>query len=100
MTKHTPGPWAMSNAPYGALRVGPALLEHPGREAVEYAQTRGRDLLAQRAADAALIAAAPDMLQALRDIAATSTGYDSEEIIAEIQGICARIIAQAKGGAV
>lgn len=99
MATHTPGPWAITAALYGALRVGPTLLEHPGREAVEYAQARDRDLLAQRAADAALIAAAPDMLQALRDIAATSTGYDSEEIIAEIQGICARIITQAKGDA-
>ena len=91
MTKHTPGPWVVTSAPYGALRVGPALLEHPGREALAYTSARGRDLMAQRAADAALIAAALDMLQALRDIAAATTGDDSETALAEIQGICARI---------
>ncbi len=65
MPQHTPGPWATSNGAFGALHVGPAKLDHPGREAAQYAAERGRGLLAQRAADAALIAAAPDMLAAL-----------------------------------
>jgi hypothetical protein len=65
MTQHTPGPWATSKGAYGALHVGPATLAHPGREVAQYAAERGRDLLAQRAADVALIAAAPDMLVAL-----------------------------------
>ena len=69
MTQHTPGPWAISKGAYGALYVGPATLVHPGREAAQYAADRGRDLLAQREANAALIAAAPDMLAALQDIA-------------------------------
>ena len=100
MTQHTPGPWVTSKGAYGALHVGPAKLEHPGREAAQYAADRGRDLLAQREADAALIAAAPDMLAALQDIMAESSRDDDDhDVIATIQGICRAIIAKAKGGA-
>ncbi len=100
MTQHTPSPWATSKGAYGALHVGPAKLDHPGREAAQYAAERGRDLLAQRAADAALIAAAPDMLAALQDIMAESSRDDDDhDVIATIQGICRAIIAKAKGGA-
>ena len=100
MTQHTPGPWATSKGAYGALHVGPAKLDHPGREAAQYAAERGRDLLAQRAANAALIAAAPDMLAALQDIMAESSRDDDDhDVIATIQGICRTILAKAKGGA-
>ena len=76
---HTPGPWAITKGAYGALNVGPASLAHPGKDATYYALERGRDLLAQRAADAALIAAAPDLLRIVFDLIAvlerdTSTG--------------------------
>ena len=100
MTQHTPGPWATSKGAYGALHVGPAKLDHPGREAAQYAADRGRDLLAQRAADAALLAAAPDMLAALQDIMAESSRDDDDhDVVATIQGICRAIITKAKGGA-
>lgn len=102
MTKHTPGPWAITVAPYGALRVGPALLEHPGREAVEYAQARGRDLLAQRAADAVLIAAAPDLLDMCERLLGFAHHYAHESALAAGEGMLANakaLIAQAKGGA-
>jgi hypothetical protein len=89
MTQHTPGPWATSKGAYGALYVGPATLVHPGREAAQYAADRGRDLLAQRAADAAL-----------QDIMAESSRDDDDhDVIATIQGICRAAIAKAKGGA-
>lgn len=100
MTKHTPGPWAIIAAPYGALRVGPALLEHPGREAVEYAQTRGRDLLAQRAADAALIAAAPDLLDMCERLLGFARHYADASALSAGDGMlasAATLIAQAKG---
>ena len=98
MTTHTPSPWATSKGAYGVLHVGPAKLDHPGREAAQYAAERGRDLLAQREADAALIAAAPDMLAALQDIMAESTRDDDDhDVIATIQGICRAAIAQARG---
>jgi len=96
MIQHTPGPWATSKGAYGALHVGPAKLDHPGRDRMAYTTQHGRDLLAQRAADAALIAAAPDLLAALQDIMAETTGYDTEDMIATIQGICRAAIAQAK----
>jgi hypothetical protein len=99
MTQHSKAPWIITQGAYGAVDVGPAMLAHPGRDMVAYAAERGRDLLAQRAADAALIAAAPDMLAALQAIAAETTGYDTEDMIANIQGICRAIITKAKGGA-
>jgi hypothetical protein len=98
-TPHTPEPWEISTGAYGALRVGPAVLEHPGKARVEYALERGHDLLAQRAADAALIKAAPKMLAALRSIAAETTGFDTEDMIATIQGICRVVIIEAQGDA-
>ena len=86
MTQHTPGPWGIKNAPYGALRGGPALLEHPGREAVEYARARGHDLLAQREADLTLILAAPDLLAALQGLAwaVSGIGYVETEYAEEV----------------
>lgn len=86
MAKHTPGPWAVGYPDDQTIRADGlrvASVECPRKE---------------WRANARLIAAAPDMLQALRDIAAITTGYDSEEIIAEIQGICARIGAKVGEG--
>ena len=60
---HTRAPWTIAKGPYGSLSVGPAELRHPGRDS-----TRLEERLAQRAADAALIAAAPEMLAALQRI--------------------------------
>jgi len=77
---HTPGPWAITKGAYGALHVGPASLAHPGKEAAHYALERGRDLLAQRAADAALIAAAPAMLDALENIILCCDASDSASL--------------------
>lgn len=103
MTQHTPGPWAITAAPYGALRIGPALLEHPGREAVEYAQARGRDPLAQRAADAALIAAAPELLDMCERLLGFAWHYGSTSGVTaggEMLANAKALIAQAKGGAI
>jgi hypothetical protein len=61
---HTPGPWAIRKGSYGALWAGPAQIPHPGKESL----IRRPDLLAQRDADAALVAAAPAMLAALREV--------------------------------
>ena len=65
MTQHTPGPWTVAKAGYGALWAGPAQIPHPGRDAI-----RLDEKLAQREADARLIAAAPDLLAALQDLLA------------------------------
>jgi hypothetical protein len=85
---HTPGPWfsiATSNIGHNAV------VDADGFTICSPSP--------MGAGNARLIAAAPDMLAALRDIAAATTGDDCETALAEIQGICARIIPQATGGA-
>lgn len=97
MSNHTPGPWGIKNAPFGALRGGPALLEHPGRDAIEYALARGHDLLAQRDADLTLILAAPDLLAALQGLAWAVSGIEYVETeyaeqVAQAQAAIAKAI--------
>jgi len=94
---HTPGPWAVTKGAYGALHVGPASLAHPGKDATHYALERGRDLLAQRTADAALIAAAPAMLEALENIILSSDANDSASLANALADALA-IVARAKAG--
>jgi hypothetical protein len=67
VSSFTPPPWAITKGAYGALHVGPARLDHPGKARIEYAlDNGGHDLLAQRDADARLIHAAHDMLATLK----------------------------------
>ena len=94
---HTPGPWGITKGAYGALNVGPASLAHPGKDATHYALERGRDLLAQRTADAALIAAAPAMLEALENIILSSDANDSASLANALADALA-IVARAKAG--
>ncbi len=94
---HTPGPWAITKGAYGALNAGPASLAHPGKEATHYALDRGRDLLAQRAADAALIAEAPAMLEALENIILSSDANDGASLANAIADALV-IVARAKAG--
>lgn len=89
--KHTPGPWV----------VGP----HPGNGA----GTEWRQILSEGGPfpgayvgealkeDANLMAAAPGLLDDINEIAALTTGFDTEEIIAGIQAVCARALARTKG---
>ncbi len=105
ITSHTPEPWGISSGPYGALHVGPAVLKHPGKDAAEYGFARGHDLLARRAADAALIKAAPKMLAALKLAEQNATDRTAlaaiRAAIAEAQGDAPPIAQQAlaEGGA-
>lgn len=97
---HTPGPWAVTRGAYGALHVGPATLAHPGREAAQYAAARGQDLLTQRAADAALIAAAPDLLNMCERLLGFAHHYGDANALLAGEGMLANakaLIAQAKG---
>jgi hypothetical protein len=92
----TPPPWVITKGKYGALLVGPARLDHPGKARVEYALDHGgHDLLAQRAADAVLIAAAPKMLAALKQCADWFAAGGAEPDA----GMLRAIIAKAEGGA-
>ena len=103
-TPHTPEPWEISTGAYGALHVGPARLDHPGRARVEYALERGHNLLAQRAADAVLIKAAPKLLAALQALVwqlERDDGIEWEEDspAAEMVRQARIAIAEARGGA-
>jgi hypothetical protein len=95
MTQHIPGPWETNRAARGGIGV----YTRQGAMVCKVAQWRGSLGQATTEANAALIAAAPDMLAALQAIAAETTGYDTEDMIANIQGICRDIIAKAKGSA-
>lgn len=102
MTQHTPSPWVTSKGAYGALHVGPATLAHPGRDRALYSTQRGRDLLAQRAADAALIAAAPDLLNMCERLLGFAHHYADANALLAGEGMLASakaLIAKAKGGA-
>jgi hypothetical protein len=108
----TPAPWAITKGAYGALHVGPARLDHPGKARIEYAlDNGGHDLLAQRDADARLIEAAPKMLAALWAIAnrleemglASDTRPAYDKAIAALRDATGRsandIAAEIEGGA-
>jgi hypothetical protein len=102
MTQHSKAPWIITQGAYGALHVGPATLSHPGRELAQYAAERGRDLLAQREADAALIAAAPDLLNICERLLGFAHHYADANALLAGEGMLASakaLIAQAKGSA-
>jgi hypothetical protein len=86
---HTPGPWFSA----ATSTIGHNVIVDADGFTICSPSPMG-------ASNARLIAAAPDMLAALEAIAAETTGYDTEDLIANIQGICRAIIAKAKGGAV
>jgi hypothetical protein len=87
-TKHTPEPWSVAEA--GC--VPGSLLVALG-DADDYCRVVGNDC----EANAALIAAAPDMLAALEGARAALVAYGAEGG-ATFKGVCAAI-AKAKGGA-
>jgi hypothetical protein len=71
MSQHTPGPWEVGNAPYSDCRI------YAPSEVHAIAKTYGPDLNGigvcaltgpMNRADARLIAAAPDLLDALREM--------------------------------
>jgi hypothetical protein len=102
VSSFTPAPWAITKGAYGALHVGPARLDHPGKARIEYAlDNGGHDLLAQRDADARLIHAAHDMLALMRDLTTVWDAYDADgpvpldQIISRARAIVARV----EGGA-
>lgn len=71
--QHTPAPWRRRKGPFGSIVVGPAILEHPGRDSRYLAEK-----LAQREADAALIGAAPKMAGVLRDLIAAWDRFETD----------------------
>lgn len=65
-TKHTPGPWKVLQSRH---RNYPELvIEGPGSYVCTIEETGGKSDIAQAAADASLICAAPEMLEALQEL--------------------------------
>lgn len=74
-TKHTPGPWAVSD-------VGEVVVCATGRTLCDVYSSPADDD-AQADADARLIAAAPDLLAACEAVAATTWSRNTATIIGE-----------------
>jgi hypothetical protein len=64
--------WPIERGAYGALRVGPAVLPHPGKDRPDEVLAR---LIDERAETAAVIAAAPRMAALLAEIARVTTEH-------------------------
>jgi hypothetical protein len=92
MSKHTPGPWIFEPAPHGAFDI----CKDPnsmGRYMV--IATRGpHDVrAAEMHANARLIAAAPDLLQALLNLVGTMCAADGSDMEADLDAIDAKVAA-------
>lgn len=107
--KHTPGPWSVlySSNKYPSIHAGET--KTPIAVLYEYVSETDRDLLDNAEANARLIAAAPELLEALENIAASlrtlkkAVGLESH--VAEMLGmddhltVINHVIAKATGGA-
>jgi len=96
----TGGPWSVRKGGFGVLHVGPAMLPHPSQDAIQYAAERGHDLLSQRMADAALIAAAPDLLNMCERLLGFAHHYADANALLAGEGMLASakaLIVKAKG---
>jgi hypothetical protein len=77
-TKHTPGPWKIRKSFRGKNLIVEHLAGTPGNHWVqEVCNVPGQD--DESAATASLIAAAPDLLEALREILAIPYSLDDQE---------------------
>ena len=92
--KHTPGPWRLR---YGKLFEYDYLLKAGKDTPIAYWNNFKIRTKKESKANARLIAAAPELLQALRSIAAITTCADQDQdaMCAEIQGICRVALAKA-----
>lgn len=97
MTQHTPGPWHCHHWPAAAPELNTA------RESAFVVKARRISSLAESDADARLIAAAPDLLPALReaaDLIAWQADHSTGEHKARLRGAMVRAraaIAKAEG---
>lgn len=104
---HTPGPWKVGTLDK-VINYLPIYARIGVTKLACIAKTDGREVgfgISQQEmeANARLIAAAPELLGALQTIAGATTCAGNsdpdvmEDILADIQGICAKAIAKAKG---
>ena len=102
LAQHTPGPWFIDTAITADLEDHVCIsAKLHGMLAQVVWRMEGAERTPTCEANARLIAEAPEMLKALRAIAAITTraDQDPEAMCAEIQGICRVALAKATGGA-
>lgn len=97
MSKHTPGPWKTWSKPAGRGTV-PFIVPAGDADDEAIAQVFGGGRTeAERGANALLIVAAPEMLQALKSVAARNALPKSEADWIKLQEIVSAAIARAEG---
>ncbi len=87
MTKHTPGPWAIRETATNIAVIG-------ANNETLFHEYKGNTVVKE---DARLIAAAPDLLAALRDMVNTLTDGPDESDIARVFNVSRAAIAKATG---
>lgn len=97
-SQHTPGPWLIGRGAdfYPIVHTAPDTFSPSGQGV---AHVTKRPMCQEHTANAALIAAAPDMLEALRElvIAAEAAGWDLDDLNAPILNAARAAIAKAEG---
>ena len=93
--KHTPGPWRWSQNPHGGARV-----ETPRVGIADVLSRAGVPHPAQEscAANARLIAAAPELLEALRGLVAEAKRLHVDDILGSSVDAARAALAKATGG--
>jgi hypothetical protein len=94
MSKHTPGPWTSGHHGNVALWVGPSHLAHPVALVPWDSHAEARD---EARDNARLIAAAPDLLEALKEILPWHDFHPLEQTDNRIVNLCREAISKAKG---
>lgn len=98
--KHTPGPWSVlySSNVYPSIHAGPT--SAPVASLYAHTQSRGeRDVFENADANARLIAAAPVLLEALRETLSCIDQHTDDVVIEPIIRLARAAIAKATGGA-
>lgn len=108
--KHTPGPWLVDRDPRIGMAWNNHIVDQHGNAVCFMAHSNGRDTERDEA-NASLIAAAPDLLEALQEVLATNratsrlpkTVLEAELMLDRIRAAAAKAeaaIAKATGGTV
>lgn len=98
---HTPGPWETKRAatPEAFPQFG-VYAENGNGHDLAHVVSHGTARHAETEANARLIAAAPEMLEALRNVAEIMSGADYSHVKADmVRAICRRAISKAEGRA-
>jgi hypothetical protein len=89
MSSYTPGPWCVRDLPTGQRYIGPA--QDGGAPSVALVLARVNVPDERLAADARLVAAAPELLQALLNLVGTMCAADGSDMDADRDAIDANV---------